>query len=978
MAMSMNGLTLGDLVGGVFGNYIKDKWPGLFKAREPSAGIGPDDEVCLVSCYGVKGPLDFFGGNRHTGDLMEQYVYSKYNWITGGRDKNLLNGSFARLLDAPVSANGQNPFKKNHAVVYARIAFAYRDGFGAPIGASFIDSDAIKPGIHSLGDSGKGNPLAAFTEIGVVDGQIRLLAKLNNDLTMTYEPKPGDGSPSPAAGTSGLTRVLLGPMNENGERDMLAGSILELTYDNSLKYNRRTGTYERMNAEQFVGMMFAPGSTAIANSDFSPIDKNISFHRGITFDKNGKILPLSDKELSFLNAGKVTYYDPKLGTWVDVAFDSEKGDGKWKGLPTVNGGAKVRGLTYSGTSTSGWNLDEVFTPESQKAKVDGKITVIENNKIKILYRLPTVQAYTKNYVQLMADKGAVILWSAMTKGSKGEKGSSGKQTPALGGEFTTAEVAGHPYVYLSLVEADGSNFATLPKKINSLSQLQLNALSFEPMFKAKQTFSGENGDFAGTGVAAGQIHELVKSIEVREDGSFGKKEVVVGDRVNIGTGMFEPATGKMFNYKPGDKINIGTGMYEPATGKMYNSDGSFRQMADKKEIEDFYAKYDASGVPPERRQDLAGRTFDWRPGQRTNTPATPGTQINESVRRVPSSGANPSQGAGFTVDARIYTVPTINPATGAPNGNQNVSMSPSAAPGANNGRITDPGSDLNGDLGATGKPGNWKPDVETTGNPASGNGTLTIPENDPSKVRVNNAGQMTNAGNSRVDPSTVTVNNSGTMNTSGSSDVVNANVRVDNQGTINSTGNTRISNGSSTTTVLPGGSLTVKGDANINGQNTTTVGAGENVVVDNSAQDTGAAWKKFFGDVAATLINAGHPIMGGVLTYINDRALTNEEAAQRIAAGETIPYENLPWGSSSLGRSFLNEGANYGWTFMGWLTNDVLHLNADAGLVTEYNNRYVSWQAYQDSKSPLSFDEWKNQNLQKNTLNFLGSFRLLF
>jgi len=95
---------------------------------------------------------------------------------------------------------------------------------------------------------------------------------------------------------------------------------------------------------------------------------------------------------------------------------------------------------------------------------------------------------------------------------------------------------------------------------------------------------------------------------------------------------------------------------------------------------------------------------------------------------------------------------------------------------------------------------------------------------------------------------------------------------------------------------------------------------------------------------------------------------SDQKAAQYKAEHGELPYMARPWGSSPDGLSAINPGSNHGFTVSGYLTNDLLHPNADHGKIAALNQQYVNMDAYtkytNDTKgSPLSFTDWKANNL---------------
>lgn len=69
--------------------------------------------------------------------------------------------------------------------------------------------------------------------------------------------------------------------------------------------------------------------------------------------------------------------------------------------------------------------------------------------------------------------------------------------------------------------------------------------------------------------------------------------------------------------------------------------------------------------------------------------------------------------------------------------------------------------------------------------------------------------------------------------------------------------------------------------------------------------------------------------------------VSNEQAAHLQAQGEELTWFERPYFSSEDGLSVLNEGANYGDTLTGILTNDILHPWADKARVAELNQGLV-------------------------------------
>ncbi|MBF0486226.1 MAG: hypothetical protein HQL16_06915, partial [Candidatus Omnitrophica bacterium] len=83
--------------------------------------------------------------------------------------------------------------------------------------------------------------------------------------------------------------------------------------------------------------------------------------------------------------------------------------------------------------------------------------------------------------------------------------------------------------------------------------------------------------------------------------------------------------------------------------------------------------------------------------------------------------------------------------------------------------------------------------------------------------------------------------------------------------------------------------------------------------------------------------------------------LSNEQAAYLQGKGQDLSYVERPWFSSNLGLSEANQGANYGWTMSGYLTNDVLHPWADKTAIAQLNQGLVGL-------SPAGRTEYIEQN----------------
>ncbi|MDD2752715.1 MAG: cysteine peptidase family C39 domain-containing protein, partial [Candidatus Omnitrophica bacterium] len=114
------------------------------------------------------------------------------------------------------------------------------------------------------------------------------------------------------------------------------------------------------------------------------------------------------------------------------------------------------------------------------------------------------------------------------------------------------------------------------------------------------------------------------------------------------------------------------------------------------------------------------------------------------------------------------------------------------------------------------------------------------------------------------------------------------------------------------------------------------------VPVEPAAQSQ--SWKDFFRDLSGSLMSSGDTrlgVAGAALALFNEFSYSDEQAAARQATGEEIAWINRPWFSSDLGLSDLNQGANYGYTFTGYLTNDIFHQGADKERVQQLNRGLI-------------------------------------
>ncbi|MFH0763277.1 MAG: cysteine peptidase family C39 domain-containing protein, partial [Candidatus Omnitrophota bacterium] len=78
--------------------------------------------------------------------------------------------------------------------------------------------------------------------------------------------------------------------------------------------------------------------------------------------------------------------------------------------------------------------------------------------------------------------------------------------------------------------------------------------------------------------------------------------------------------------------------------------------------------------------------------------------------------------------------------------------------------------------------------------------------------------------------------------------------------------------------------------------------------------------------------------------------LSNEQAVRYQNNNGNVPYVFRPWFSSDQGLSTLKQGANFGSTLSGYLTNDVLHPNADFAKIAQLNKGFEGkdWAGRQD------------------------------
>lgn len=69
--------------------------------------------------------------------------------------------------------------------------------------------------------------------------------------------------------------------------------------------------------------------------------------------------------------------------------------------------------------------------------------------------------------------------------------------------------------------------------------------------------------------------------------------------------------------------------------------------------------------------------------------------------------------------------------------------------------------------------------------------------------------------------------------------------------------------------------------------------------------------------------------------------LNNNQAAHLQGKGDSLNWFERPYFSSKLGSSLFNQGANYGSTVSGWLTNDILHPWADKVEIAKLNKGLI-------------------------------------
>jgi len=156
-------------------------------------------------------------------------------------------------------------------------------------------------------------------------------------------------------------------------------------------------------------------------------------------------------------------------------------------------------------------------------------------------------------------------------------------------------------------------------------------------------------------------------------------------------------------------------------------------------------------------------------------------------------------------------------------------------------------------------------------------------------------------------------------------------------------------------------------------------------------------WKEIFGGVATGLQTAGAATnsqflqsAGSVLGVFNDASLSNEEAVKKQAAGQELSYMERPWFSSDLGLSELNQGANYGTTVTGMLTNDILHPWANSekiqelnkgmeGLNAEERQAYIREHAqeYKDAGAISIFDRGSGERVVNGNVNYSDTVQYL-
>ena len=91
------------------------------------------------------------------------------------------------------------------------------------------------------------------------------------------------------------------------------------------------------------------------------------------------------------------------------------------------------------------------------------------------------------------------------------------------------------------------------------------------------------------------------------------------------------------------------------------------------------------------------------------------------------------------------------------------------------------------------------------------------------------------------------------------------------------------------------------------------------------------------GTANQTAIENGSMTPLQLATFVSDGMKDPAIAQQVQDAGSGVNYFWRPWGSSKLGLSDLNKGANFGFTMSGFLTNDVLHPDANKVEIEKLN-----------------------------------------